>query len=133
MLTFFSVWTFQLTEEHNEELREIREGYEIKLKEIEKVILLCLLYFKMINHLFLLHLFLLVLVWHWACGGHYFDIDLTLFEKTLTIESLNGWVQAPMSLENWKADHSINQSILFKASKAHESNWSSWNRNFTLV
>ena len=28
---------FQLTEEHNEELREIREGYEIKLKEMEKV------------------------------------------------------------------------------------------------
>jgi len=27
----------QLTEEHNEELREIREGYEIKLKEMEKV------------------------------------------------------------------------------------------------
>ena len=30
---------FQLTEEHNEELREIREGYEIKLKEMEKVCL----------------------------------------------------------------------------------------------
>ena len=27
----------QLTEEHNEELREIREGYEIKLKDMEKV------------------------------------------------------------------------------------------------
>lgn len=27
----------QLTEEHNEELREIREGYDIKLKEMEKV------------------------------------------------------------------------------------------------
>ena len=29
--------TPQLTEEHNEELREIREGYEIKLKDMEKV------------------------------------------------------------------------------------------------
>ena len=59
---FFLNINFQLTEEHNEELREIREGYEIKLKEIEKVVLLCLLYFKTIHHLFLLCLFYLVLV-----------------------------------------------------------------------
>lgn len=33
----FLLYYSQLTEEHNEELREIREGYEIKLKEMEKV------------------------------------------------------------------------------------------------
>ena len=31
-------WWFQLNEEHNDELQEIREGYEIKLKEMEKVL-----------------------------------------------------------------------------------------------